>query len=87
MIDGYIGDTYYSIGETKYIGCMPIRQELEVLPADPTVKGWTIEKIVSINGNKYLKLLSKYLKRKGLTSEDQLTEEEIQKLLSKCEYK
>ena len=86
MIDGYIGNVY-SIGEPEYIGCMPIRQEIEVLPADPTVKGWTIEKIVSINGNKYLKLLAKYLKRKGLTSEDQLTKEEIDNLCSKCEYK
>jgi hypothetical protein len=64
-----------------------IRQELMILPADPTIRGWKVEKCVSINGNKYLKLLNKYLKKKGLISEDQLTETEIEKLYSKCEYK
>lgn len=82
--DGYIGDVYM-VSEPEYIGCFPIRQELEILPADPTVKGWTINKWVNIDGNKYLRLLSKYLKRKGLTSEDQLTEIEIEKLYYKCE--
>jgi len=83
--DGYIG-TIYAVGEPEYIGSMPIRQDLEILPADPAVNGWTIGKCVSINGNKYLRLLGKYLKKKGLTSEDQLTEQEIEKLYSKCEF-
>jgi hypothetical protein len=65
---------------------MPIRQELEIIPADPSVKGWTINKVVGINGNKYLRLLAKYLKRKGKTSEDELSPEEIEKLYSKCEF-
>jgi hypothetical protein len=82
-----IEDGYYSVGQPEYVGCFPIRQDIEVLPADITVRGWTIGRVVSINGNKYLRLLGKYLKRKGKTSEDQLSPEEIEKLYSKCEYK
>ena len=82
-----IEDGYYAIGQPEYIGAFPIREDIEILPADPTVKGWTIGKCVSINGNKYLRLLAKYLKKKGKTSEDELSDDEIEKLYSKCEYK
>jgi hypothetical protein len=84
-----IEDGYYAVGEPEYIGALPIRQDLEILHDEnmPPVKGWIIEKCVSINGNKYLRLLAKYLKRKGKTSEDELSTEEIEKLYSKCEYK
>lgn len=82
-------DGYYAVGEPQFIGCMPVRQELEVLHIDdlPPTKGWTIGKTVSINGNKYLRLLSKYLKKVGKSSEDELSPEEVGKLYSKCEYK
>lgn len=77
----------YITSEPEYVGSFPVRTELEVLPAShPPAQGWTIQKIVAINGNKYLRLLSKYLKKTGKASEDDLTEEEIEKLYSKCEY-
>lgn len=79
--------TIYIASEPEYVGSFPVRQELEVLPAShPPTPGWTIEKVVSINGNKYLRLLAAYLKKTGKESEDDLTEEEIEKLYSKCEY-
>lgn len=75
----------YSTSEPEYIGSKPIRIELGVLPADPTVKGWKVEEVISVDGNKYLRLLAAYLKKVGKESEDDLTEEEIEKLYSKCE--
>jgi hypothetical protein len=80
-----IEDGYFSIGKPEYIGSFPIRRELEILPADPTIKGWTVNKVVGINGNKYIRLLNKYLRKVGKTSEDELSKEEVEKLLSKCE--
>jgi len=82
-----IKDGYYFVGEPEYIGQFPIRQELELYPdgIHPEVKGWTINKVVSINGNKYIRLLNKFLKKTGRSSEDDLSAEEIEKLLSKCE--
>lgn len=90
MIDGYyITDGYYFVSEPEYFGCFPIRSDLEVLPDSnlPPVKGWTIGRVVSINGNKYLRLLARYLKKVGKSSEDELSAEEIEKIYSKCEYK
>ena len=81
-------DGYYSRSDSEYIGSFPIRSDLKILNNDmPQSKGWKIEKIVSINGNKYIKLLNKYLKKVGKSSEDELTKEEIEKLYSKCESK
>lgn len=82
-----IQDGYYWVGEPEFVGSFPIRQDIEILPADPAVKGWRVESVVGINGNKYIKLLSKYLKKVGKTSEDELSAEEIEKLYSKCEFK
>jgi hypothetical protein len=83
LLDGYL----YQVGPSGYIGSFPIRTELEILPSsDPPIKGWTIGEVVSINGNKFQRLLGKYLKRKGKTSMDELTEEEIGKLYEKAKY-
>lgn len=80
-----VKDGYYWAGEPEFIGSFPIRQELEILPQSPPVKGWTVKKVVSVNGNKYLRLLAKYLRRVNASSVDDLSQDEIQKLLSKCE--
>jgi hypothetical protein len=88
IIGGFmdIEDGYYACGEPEYIGCMPIRRDIEVLHDKdmPPVKGWFVKECVSVNGNKYIKLLAKYLKKVGKTSEDELSAEEIEKLYSKC---
>lgn len=82
-----IEDGYYWSSEPEYIGALPIRQDLEVLQIqNPPVRGWTVLEVVSINGNKYLKLLAKYLKKVGKTSEDELSGAEIEKLYKKCRY-
>jgi hypothetical protein len=82
-----IEDGYFSIGKPEYIGSFPIKQELEILPVDPTIKGWTVNKWISIDGNKYIRLLNRYLRKIGKISENELSKEEIEKLLSKCEIK
>ncbi len=71
----------------EFIGNSPIRTELAVMPHDPSVKGWVVKEHISVDGNKYLRLLKKYLKRKNKTSEDELSREEIEKLYSKCEIR
>ena len=78
----------YVSSEPEYIGAFPIRQDLEILPAatGEPVKGWTVKEWVSIDGNKYLRLLAKYLKKVGKESEDDLTQAEIKALYKKCEF-
>lgn len=77
----------YSSSEPEYIGSFPIRQDLEIIPSimGERTKGWTIKKIIGINGNKYLILLKEYLKKVNKESEEDLTEAEIEALLKKCE--
>jgi hypothetical protein len=82
-----IEDGYYSVSEPTYVGAFPIRTDLEVLYGDnlSPAKGWTIGKIVAINGNQYIRELNKYLRKVGKNSEDDLSPEEIELLYSKCE--
>lgn len=81
-----MNDGYHSVSEPVFIGNFPIRTELEVTP-DPNFKGWIVEECVSVDGNLYLKLLSKYLKKVGKSSEDDLSEDEIEDLLDQASYK
>lgn len=80
-------ETIYTISSSEYIGRLPIRQEESIIPSDPPVKGWIVKRWVAIDGNKYLRLLSDYLKKVDKKSEDYLTAEEVENLYSQCEIK
>lgn len=56
-------DPFYRSRPGVYIGSFPIRIDLEILPADPSVKGWKVEKMVSVSGNdkSYFKKIKKLL--------------------------
>lgn len=73
----------YKVDDPENMGVFPIRKE--ILPSDTPVKGWTVKKWVAIDGNKYLRLLSDYLKKVDKKSEDDLTSEEVENLYSQCE--
>lgn len=75
----------YTVSDPEHVGKLYIRQEESVIPSDPPVKGWTVKRWVSIDGNKYLRLLSAYLKEHDKKSEEDLTESEIENLYSQCE--
>lgn len=75
----------YTASSPEYIGKLPVRQEKSIIPSDVPVKGWTVKKWVAIDGNKYLRLLSDYLKKVDKKSEDDLTAEEVENLYSQCE--
>ena len=77
--------TIYQVSEPEYVGSVSIKQEIEEFPLYPPVQGWTVGEFVSIDGNKYLRLLSAYLKKVGKESEDDLSKDEIEQLYSKCE--
>lgn len=80
------GNIYtYTASNPEYIGSLPIRQDKNIIPSDSPVKGWIVKKWVSIDGNKYLRLLSDYLKKVDKKSEDDLTAEEVESLYSQCE--